>query len=282
MKAARRRMEVAAQQLAALSAQMSRDTMRKYAFFTGPPRALIGVQLGSSGRGTGARVLEVSPGGPAQRAGVRAGDRIVAVNGEDVQGTRPAARVIELLRGVRPGEKVRLRVLRNGKSRDVAVTARADMGAYFGGGPVRLPDLPAPRLEGPSGWGALPMIVRGPVADLELARVTPGLGQYFGTDTGVLVVRAPPAAALGLRDGDVILAIGGRKPIDSAHVIRILASYDPGEKLTLEVLRHHRRIEVAATMPAEPPGSRHVLMIRGASVRGPAGAVTLRTGGRTL
>lgn len=97
------------------------------------------------------------------------------------------------------------------------------------------------------------MIIGGPVADMELARLTPGLGRYFGTDTGVLVVRAPPDRALGLEDGDVILSVGGRKPLDSSHVIRILASYDPGEKVTLEVMRQHRRISVVATMPAEPP-----------------------------
>ena len=96
------------------------------------------------------------------------------------------------------------------------------------------------------------MIISGPMADMELARLTPGLGRYFGTDTGVLVVRAPPNGGLGLQDGDVILSIDGRKPIDSSHVIRIFGSYDPGEKLTLDVLRLHRRISVVTTVPAEP------------------------------
>ena len=84
---------------------------------------------------------------------------------------------------------------------------------------------------------------------MELAPLTPGLGRYFGTDSGVLVVRAPPQRGLGLQDGDVILSIGGRKPTDSSHVIRILGSYDPGEKISLEVMRMHRRISVATTAP---------------------------------
>ena len=47
---------------------------------------------------------------------------------------------------------------------------------------------------------------------LELVPVTPKLGQYFGTDKGLLVVRAPPAPGAGLEEGDVILTIGGRTP----------------------------------------------------------------------
>ena len=45
--------------------------------------------------------------------------------------------------------------------------------------------------------------------DMELATISPQLGSYFGTDKGVLVVRAPTDGALKLEDGDVILAIDG-------------------------------------------------------------------------
>jgi S1-C subfamily serine protease len=282
MDAARRRMEVDAQQLAALSAQMAGPMLQRYAMF-GPPHALIGVQLGRSS-GAGARVREVSPGGPADQAGVRAGDLIVAVNGKDVRGADPARRVVELLRGVNPGDKVNLRVLRDGKTRDLSLTARPDL-EVFSGGPIRLPAIRVPPFMAlTGGWGGSPMIIRGPVADMELARLTPGLGRYFGTDTGVLVVRAPPDGALGLQDGDVILSIGGRKPIDSSHVIRILGSYDPGEKITLEVLRLHHRISVATTLPAEPAMPHRVLMIGGREVAlpGPDPMVRLRVRDQTL
>jgi S1-C subfamily serine protease len=280
--AARRRMEVAAQQLAALSAQMSGRMMQHFQVFAGPPHALIGIQLGGKGDQAGVRIREVSPGGPAQRAGVRAGDVILAVNGTDLRGADPGRRVVELLRGVDPGDKVDLRVARAGKTRDFTVTAGPDMGQVFGRARIRLPDLPAPPLEALAGWGGGPTIIRGPVADMELARLTPGLGRYFGTDAGVLVVRAPPDGALGLQDGDVILSIGGRKPIDSSHVIRILASYDPGEKITLEVMRRHRKVALATTLPAQPAMPHRVLMIRRAGPLGPGAVVTLRAGDLTL
>jgi S1-C subfamily serine protease len=113
------------------------------------------------------------------------------------------------------------------------------------------------------------MIIRGPMADMELARLTPGLGRYFGTDSGVLVVHAPPHGALGLQDGDVILAIAGRKPIDSSHVIRILASYDPGEKIAMEVMRAHRRISITTRMPAEAAAPKRALPMLKGSLPGP-------------
>jgi S1-C subfamily serine protease len=267
MEAARHRLEVAAQQLAALSAQMYGPTMQRFEALEGPPHVLVGVQLDDSRGDAGASVREVSPGGPAEQAGVHPGDLIVSVNGKNVQGAEPAGHVVELLHGVKPGDKVDLKVSRDGKTRDLIVTARPDGDDFFMA--RQMPDVaPLLSLKGLAPWSGAPTIIRGPVADMELARLTPGLGRYFGTDTGVLVVRAPADGALGLQDGDVILSVGGRKPIDSSHVIRILGSYDPGEKIALEVLRLHRRISVAATIPAEPPMPRGAVMMRNGMVLG--------------
>lgn len=274
MEAARRRLEVAAQQLAALSAQMYGPMMRGIGAFAGPPRVLIGVQLEDSSGDAGARVREVSPGGPAEQAGVRAGDLIVAVNGTGVQGKEAAGRVVELLHDVKPGDKVDLKVSRDGKTRDLDVIARPDGNAFFLA--RQLPDLQSlPQVRSLAAWGGAPMVIRGPVADMELATLTPGLGRYFGTDTGVLVVRAPPDRGLGLQDGDVILSIGGRKPIDGSHVIRILGSYDPGEKITLEVQRLHRKVTVATTIPAESPMARGSIVIRKPAMPGTGPVVTV-------
>lgn len=102
--------------------------------------------------------------------------------------------------------------------------------------------------------GPMPQPLAGAAGTMELTTLTPGLASYFGTDRGVLVVRAPTHGILKLRDGDVILAIGGRVPADSSQAIRILTSYDPGEKIRLLVLRQHHRMEMTATMPALPAG----------------------------
>jgi hypothetical protein len=86
---------------------------------------------------------------------------------------------------------------------------------------------------------------------LELVSVTPKLGQYFGTDKGLLVVRAPASQQYGLEEGDVLLSIEGRTPENPGHAFRILRSYQPGEPVKLQVLRNRKRIDVAARVPAE-------------------------------
>lgn len=78
-----------------------------------------------------------------------------------------------------------------------------------------------PRGGGLRGVGAL-------FEGMELAEISPGLGQYFGTNQGVLVIRVPrDGEFLKLQDGDVILSIDGRVPEDGSHAARILRSYRP-------------------------------------------------------
>jgi hypothetical protein len=100
--------------------------------------------------------------------------------------------------------------------------------------------------------GLLQEPLRAPIGTMELTALTPQLGRYFGTDRGVLVVRAPRHGVLKLQDGDVILSIGGRTPASSSQAIRILTSYDPGDKISLVILRDHHRVDITATFPALP------------------------------
>jgi S1-C subfamily serine protease len=89
----------------------------------------------------------------------------------------------------------------------------------------------------------------GPFHELELVALTPGLGAYFGTQEGLLVVRAPNDAALELIDGDVILDIGGRTPTSPEHAMRILRSFEPGETLRLQIMRSQRRETLEFELP---------------------------------
>jgi S1-C subfamily serine protease len=94
--------------------------------------------------------------------------------------------------------------------------------------------------------------------DAEFVTLTPGLGRYFGTEKGVLVARAPEDATLGLKDGDVIVSIGGREPQNNRHAMRILRSYQPGEAVEIRILRDRR----AQTLRASIPERRHRDAIR--------------------
>ncbi len=85
-------------------------------------------------------------------------------------------------------------------------------------------------------------------ADLELAPLNSDLGQYFGTEEGVLVVSAPKDAKLGLKGGDVVMAVDGRKPTGPSHLMRILRSYDKGETFKMDILRNKKRETVNAQL----------------------------------
>ena len=84
---------------------------------------------------------------------------------------------------------------------------------------------------------------------MELVELSEGLGKYFGTDQGVLVVSAPTSGALELEDGDVIQSIDGREPTSVNHALRILGSYQPGEELELSIMRDQRRRTLDVTIP---------------------------------
>jgi S1-C subfamily serine protease len=259
---ARKRLDDAAREVAELSNKLALDE-GNVMFVGGPPRAVLGVQIDVASGKQGARVLSVSPGGAAEGAGIQKDDVIVALDGKDIAGTDNANRaVVEHMRGVKPDQKVKVRVLRAGKNKDFVVTARAmamyghrvfNMHVPEGGVMGAMPVMP-----GMPGMPGMPMTAEfhtfwpGEFGGMELASMTPKLGAYFGATSGVLVVQAPDSADLKLEDGDVIQGIDGRKPDDGAHAMRILRSYKPGEKLTLAVLRQRKPLSLAVTMPDRP------------------------------
>jgi S1-C subfamily serine protease len=244
LKEARAKLEEAAHEVAELSTQLGKPFVdRLMVMGEGPGRAVIGVQLDSNGAKDGARVRDVSPGGPAAEAGIRADDVIVAVNGTEVKTGHAPDQVAHAMRNVEPNTKVKIQVLRAGKPIDFEVTARPGENAW---GMPGLPPLPEMSFDGFSGFMGSG---HGSMAGMELATLTPQLGTYFGTDKGVLVLRAPQNETFNLQDGDVIISIDGRQPTSGTHATRILASYQPGEKVKLEVMRQKKKMTVDAMVP---------------------------------
>ncbi|MGC1457681.1 MAG: PDZ domain-containing protein [Steroidobacteraceae bacterium] len=240
--AARQKLEAAARDVAQLSAQLGQSAMLRIQSMR--TRGVLGLQLQTepSAKEQGAAVLGVSPGGPAAEAGVAAGDVIVAINGDATTGPYAPREVVKRMASVEPDTKVTLKVMRDGKVKEFQVTPRASFAAI-------IPPLNGQDFEfnwnGPGGPGG------GANFDgMELAEVSPALGQYFGTNQGVLVVRVPrDGDFLKLEDGDVIQSIDGRVPENGSHATRILRSYQPGEKIHLKVMRQKKSLELEGTLP---------------------------------
>jgi len=224
-------------------------------------RAMIGITLvgedGEQRSDDGVYVSAVSPGGPADQAGLRAGDLLIRIDDTPLDtrdGVSPERALVEYMSGVDPGEAVELTYLRDGDRDSVAVQTEAQGPQVFAfsggpGGRLRFDDDDSPmRFRMDPDTGRM-MGVRGSWIDMELVSLSEGADDYFGTDSGILVVRAPDDADFELKDWDVIAEIGGRVPRDPSHALRILRSYMPGETLELTIYRNKRRQTLEVTVP---------------------------------
>jgi S1-C subfamily serine protease len=241
-------------------------------------RARLGIKVNLQARATdsiGAYVDAVTPGGPAAQAGIRSGDLITKLDGKSVlsggsaegsdqeNASLPGLRLIELAARLEPNDTVPIEY-RRGRERHTVQVVTVDEPdvAFMGGSPGPMihfqgpggteddPMMPAgeffERVEPPGAhWDIL---ARSPLARLELAPLNSDLGQYFGASDGVLVISAPRDSALGLRGGDVVLAVDGRKPAGPSHLLRILRSYETGESFKLDILRNHKRETMTARL----------------------------------
>ena len=256
---AQERLSRAAKEVAALSSERAAEAMEKFSQFADRRlrRAIIGVQLSPDSK-DGAKVVDVSPGGPAEEAGIRAGDIIVLVNGKPVKGEGgdSSRQVTRLLRDAEPDSKVKIRVMRDGKPKDFEVAVRAFVNAFVNVDPPPGPDWDAFRGSFAPFDYNFNFNGNEAMAGLEVTTLTPQLGRYFGTEKGVLVVRAPKSDVYKLQDGDVIVSIDGREPVNGSHITRILSSYQPGEKLTLRVMRDRKTQDLVVTTPDRNRGGR--------------------------
>ncbi len=151
--------------------------------------------------GAGVLISAVTPGEPAEKAGIKAGDIIVEFDG------RPITELNELPRAVAataPGKTSKVKVLRDGKLKTLSVTV------------AERADDDKPSSADTTGSGT-----KGEVTDKELGvtvkSLTPSIIEKFGLETqvkGVLiseVVEGSAASMAGLRSGDIIKEINRKK-----------------------------------------------------------------------
>jgi hypothetical protein len=247
---AQSRLDVAAREVAELSMSLSDGGMPHRGFIAARGnQAVLGVGVGpQEGAEEGVEIQSVSPGGGAARAGLRPGDVLLELNGQRL--ARDADRsshskLLSLMGEVKPGERVKVRYRRDGKLQDAQIETQAMRDHVFAFAPTEMHSMvhPMPHVAF--------LRAAGVFGSAELVALTPKLGQYFGTDKGLLVVRAPEDTRLKLEEGDVVLAIDGRTPSSSSHALRILSSYQGGEKLRMDILRAKKKMSLEVTVPED-------------------------------
>jgi len=162
-------------------------------------------------RQSGAVIAQVVKDSAADKAGLKVGDVVVAINGKAVKNSSQLRNAVGLLR---IGEKVKLDIIRNGKKRSI----KADIAA-----PKRTTAKEAGLDEKLSG--------------AVLGSIQPGhplAGKVQGVEV-VDVERNSAAAQAGLRRGDIILSVN-RVPVKSVEDVR-RATKNKGRGILLNIRR---------------------------------------------
>jgi serine protease Do len=147
---------------------------------------------------TGALVADVTPHGPAAKAGMKNGDLITGFNGTAV----PDSRVLSRLVAETPvGSTVAVQVLRKGQKQDFRITVAQLDDAVVAGAAATTPNITLPKAI--TGFSQLGLSLSAPDAKLR--------AKYkLGADDGVVVTKIDPdglAAEQDIHEGDVILEV---------------------------------------------------------------------------
>jgi serine protease Do len=182
--------------------------------------------LKASGVSEGVFVVEVHPGGPSDKAGIKTGDVVVAINGKPV---RDGNQLVGIVTATPVGNSLDLTVVREGKRQNVKVQV-ADLAQIFpdrfGNGEQTAPEQQAGTTVS---FG------------MTIENLTDRQVETLGLkEKGVRVNVVEPnsfAEDIRLDKGDVIIAIAGQRVTSIDDVKKVQATLKPGEAVQFRVLR---------------------------------------------
>ena len=182
--------------------------------------------LGIAGR-NGALVSDVTSGGPAEKAGIRSGDVIIAFNGKEIKDQHELPQIVA---SMKPGKTVDVRLLRDGKEMTIAVKIAEMEGE---------PGKPAGAHELTKNLG------------LTVQDITPEIAQRLETENakGVVVTGVAdgsPADVAGFNEGDIIRALlrqNKRIPVTgAAEFVKLVKKFQADKTMLFLVERGEARI----------------------------------------
>lgn len=179
----------------------------------------------------GALVAEVGQDSPAAKAGLKAGDVIVAYAGKPIN---DSADLPPLVGSTKPGTSRALTVIRDGKEQEIAVTLG------------QLPDKDQRELALNNAQDDGSPRLNVAIADLPADQR--GKGESEG---GVLVQQVGPgvAAEAGVRPGDILLSLNNQKIKDAAHLRQLVKELPRGKRIPLLVKRGDGALYLAVEIP---------------------------------
>ncbi|WKB54585.1 DegQ family serine endoprotease [Eleftheria terrae] len=188
------------------------------------------------GKPIGAVVRSVEPGGPAEKAGVEAGDIITRFDGKPIERAADLPRIVG---NSKPGSKLGLQVFRRGSYRDLTVLV-----AEFEQDRPRRASAGEPRSSSPGAGAATQSI------GLVVSELTEAQQRELNLRGGVRVDAAEGVAArAGLREGDVILAVANTEIKDARQFEAVLARMDRSKPFNI-LFRRGEWAQYAVIRPA--------------------------------
>jgi serine protease Do len=181
-------------------------------------------------RPVGALVRSVEKDGPAEKAGLEAGDIVLKWDGKNVEKSTDLPRLVA---NSRPGSRVSLQVWRKGQLRDLTVLV-AEMSSE-------------PRAQAASKPG--PVASEANALGLVTIDLTDMQKRELRVKGGVVVEAAEgPAARAGMRQGDIVLSINNTDLTSTRQFNELVTKLDRNKAAVLLV----RRGDSASFIPVRP------------------------------